>query len=206
MDTKSSAQIPCARFVFAAALLFAANGCDATRDYTLTGRLWEKEVLGHYYEPAHNPHLQLFYDQRQADILATYNEEHTKRRGIRRRAYFVSRNRGRIKAVRKPRFVNPKRALRLSAIPLTGSPAGPLPNSGPIQASISADGRQFTFNRDLWSGTFRLPVYPDQTRRLILGGRIIATPFAVAADAAVVGIIVAAVAGVIYGVSQYGLH
>ena len=186
-------------------LLLFLTGCETARDYSVTGRLWEKEVLGHYFEPAPNAHLQLFYDQRRGDVLAAYDEEHTKRRTIRRRAYFVNRNRARIEAVRKPRFVDPKRALAHDAIPLTPSVAAAAPNNS-LQANLSSDGRQFTLSGGPVAGTYRLPVYPDQSRRLIFGTRIVATPFAVAADLAVAGIVVAAIAGVIYGISQGAVH
>src|SRR5712671_6369753 len=99
----------------AGTLLLGMTACDRTRDYSLTGRLWGSEYLGRYYEPAPNPRLQLFYDQRRQDVLVAYDEEHTNRKSVRRRAYFADQNRSRISEARKPRFVNPKRAVGLTA-------------------------------------------------------------------------------------------
>ena len=84
--------------VFAGALL---TGCETARDCSLTHKLWTNTDMRHFYEPAPQPRLELFHDQRTEDVLAAYDEAHETRNGIRRRAYFVNRNRLRIEAGRQ---------------------------------------------------------------------------------------------------------
>src|SRR4051812_15857317 len=93
----------------AVSLLPALTGCESS----LTSKLWTNGEFRRYYEPASNPRLQLFHDVNQGDVLAAYDEAHETRSAIRRRAYYVNRNRLRLEAGRKPRFVNPNRAAGL---------------------------------------------------------------------------------------------
>ena len=190
----------------AGALIFGTTACDRTRDYSLTGRLWGTEYLGRYYEPAPNPRLQLFYDQRRHDVLVAYDEEHTNRKSVRRRAYFADQNRSRINDARKPRFVDPKRAVGLTAIPLLESPrSGSFSNTISFWAVVSTNGQEFAFS-GRQGDAYRLPVYADQSGLGLLTGRVLLTPFAVAADVAVVALVVAAVGAAIYGISQGAYH
>src|SRR5260221_14588782 len=118
--------------------------------------------MRHFYEPASPPRLELFYDPKQGDVLAAYDEAHETRKTIRRRAYFVNRNRIRIEAGHKPRFIKPEFAQGLTPIALVQPTARPLREGVEIQAVVSTNGQQFTLSGDFGGYDYRLPVYQDQ--------------------------------------------
>jgi len=179
----------------AACLLLTQTGCECARDYSLTYKLWNNSELRNYYEPASEPRLQLFHEPASGDVLAVYDEAHETRSAIHRRAYFVNRNRLRIDSRRKPHFVNPDRASSLTLI----SPATLIPVStgggSDLQAVVSTNGQQFTLNGDFGGHTYQLPVYPDQSG---VAGRVLLSPFAVAGDVVMVGIVAGVVAAYMY--------
>src|SRR5260221_8201804 len=130
--------------------------------------------MRHFYEPASPPRLELFYDPKQGDVLAAYDEAHETRKTIRRRAYFVNRNRIRIEAGRKPRFIKPECARGLTMVALAQPSALSHADSAAIHAVVSTNGQQFTLSGDFGGHDYRLPVYLDQSG---LAGRILLSPF-----------------------------
>jgi len=178
----------------AAALLLSMTGC-------VTSTLWSSGEMRHFYEPASPPRLELFHDPKQGDVLAAYDEAHETRKTIRRRAYFVNRNRTRIEAGLKPRFVNPERAQGLTPIALAQPTGQPLGDSAAIQAVVSTNRQQFTLSGDFGGHDYRLPVYQDQGG---VAGRILLSPFAVTADAVLVATVVGAVAAYVYAYERAG--
>ena len=177
--------------VLAGCLLLNATGCKTAPDASLTHQLWNNERLGHHYEPAPNPRLELFQDERRGDVLATYDEVHDVRATVRRRAYFVNRNRARIEAARKPRFVDPELARGLQPIPLAPAMSAVPSNRALLQAVVSTNGQQFTLSGDFCGHIYTLPVYEDQSG---LVAKLVLLPIAVTGDAVVVG----TVAGVVW--------
>ncbi len=180
----------------AAAFLLSMTGCETAKDYSLTYRLWSSGEMRRFYEPASPPRLELFHDLKHSDVLAVYDEAHEIRTTTRRRAYFVNRNRVRVEAGRKPRFVNPERARSLPPIALAQPAAPALADSAAIHAvMISTHGQQFTLSGDFGGHDYRLPVYPDRSGG---AGRVLLSPFAVAGDVIMVGIVAGVLAAYAY--------
>ena len=181
--------------VLAGCLLLNVTGCETARDCSLTHKLWTSGDMRDFYEPAPNPRLQLFHDRDAGDVLAAYDEVHETRSAIRRRAYFVNRNRLRIEAGRKPRFVNPERASGLTAISLAGLAPDSAPDTAAIHAVVSKNGQEFTLSGDFGGHNYQLPVYPDRSG---LAAQVLLSPFAVTGDVVMVGIVTGVVAAYLY--------
>lgn len=178
-----------------ACLLMGLTGCETSKECSLTYRLWNNGELRRYYEPATNPRLQLFEDRQRRDVLAVYDEAHETRSAIRRRAYYVMQNREQIDARRKPRFVNSERARSLPQVSLDcAGPAAP-PENPPLHAVISSNGQQFTLSADFPQGTHQLPVYQDRSGT---AARVLLSPFAVAGDVVMVGVVASVLAAYVY--------
>ena len=170
------------------------SGCEAARECSLTYRLWDNSEMRRFYEPATSPRLELYHDTKRGDVLAAYDEAHETRRAIRRRAYYVNGNQLKVGEGRKPRFVSPDRGRGLPAIPLVAAAAA-APNRASFQAVVSADGQRFTLNGDFGNYTYHLPVYQDQSG---VAGRVLLTPFAVAGDVVMVGLVTGVVAAYLW--------
>src|SRR5437764_13634221 len=96
-----------------AAGLFGLSGCESARDHSLTYQVWSNPEMRRFYEPAAQPHLQLYHNPITGDVLVAYDETHEAREGVHRRAYYVNRNRRKLEAGRKPRFVKVEEASGL---------------------------------------------------------------------------------------------
>ena len=201
MHTTSPVRVRIISFALAVFLLPGLTGCESS----LTYKLWTNGEFRRYYEPASNPRLQLFHDTNQGDVLAAYDEAHETRNAIRRRAYYVNRNRLRIEAGQKPHFVKPDRAAGLKPVAFVHEAALPsLPGSETITATVATNGQRFTLSGDFGGHTYLLPVYQDQSG---LVGRVALTPFTVAGDVLVVAGMTAVVAALIWAESGFaGLH
>src|SRR5216684_8393092 len=95
--------------------LLLLNGC-------MTHRLWTGEMAQDFYEPSAPNRLVLLATPAKGDTLAEYDELSPWTDHPRRRAYFVNENLGRIKALKKPRFVSLTATNGLPVIPLYDSP------------------------------------------------------------------------------------
>jgi hypothetical protein len=177
------------------ALLPGLTGCEAVHRCSLTYNLWNNGEMRRFYEPAPNPRLELSYDAKQEDVLAAYDEAHETRSGIRRRAYFVNRNRLKVETGQKPHFVKPEIASGLPAVPLAvTAPASSSPGAGP-QAVVSTNGQQFTLNGDFDGHTYQLPIYQDQSG---MAERVLLSPLAVTGDVVMVGLVTGVVAAFLW--------
>jgi hypothetical protein len=160
----------------AVALPLLLSGCA-------TSAVWSGADQSVSFAPAPNPDLALFDAPGRCDVLVQYNALKPRNQRIERHAYFLRPNRERIAAGKKPQFVSPKVATGLMPIPMFASPVGAQDAS--VYGVAGDDGQQFTIYR---GGTApencRLPVYADHSD---LGMRVALTPFAVAADATVLG-------------------
>ena len=152
------------------------SGCKTAGDGPLTYRLWDNGSRS-YCEPVASPDLALSEVPSKRDILVEYNAISDQRDGIRRLAYLLEANQGRIEAGKAPHFVNPKRYHDLLAIPNSISTR--------CYALVDTNGRAFTlYQQGREPESFILPDYQDDHNTLV---RAALTPFAVVGDAAVVG-------------------
>ena len=161
--------------LFAVAMAALGSGCESANDGPLTCRLWENGARS-YCEPVANPDLALSEVPSKRDILVEYNAISDQHDGIRRLAYYLEANQGRIESGKAPHFVNRNRYHNLTAIP----------NSVSTNCYVltSTNGQTFTLYRQgSEPESFKLPIYRDDHNTLVRAGL---TPFAVAGDAAVV--------------------
>jgi alpha-D-ribose 1-methylphosphonate 5-phosphate C-P lyase len=168
------------------------GGCQGARDYSLTYHLWTNVEMRHLDEPAPNPRLQLAELEHADDILVQYDEVRENHGRIRRRAYLLGANAGRIDANKKPHFIDPTRISAPRAIP-TGESLSFVANAGPgfsTFATVTNGSRDFTIYRPgREESIYALPVYEDRSST---GVRLALTPFAVVGDAALFGAIAGA--------------
>ncbi len=201
MHTTSPVRAKIISCALAVSVLPGLTGCESS----LTYKLWTNGEFRRYYEPASNPCLQLFHDVNQGDVLVAYDEAHETRSAIRRRAYYVNRNRLRLEAGQKPRFVNANRAAGLKPVAFVHETTSPsLLDSETVQAVVATNGQRFTLSGDFGGHTYQLPVYQDQSG---FAGRVALTPFTVTGDILIVAGMAAVVAALVWAESGFaGLH
>jgi len=177
-----------------AGVALAQTGCETMEDYSLTYRVWDNSRWQQWSQPASNPNLALFAPSNHADLLVRYDALSERDSIVKPQAYFLWSNQARIAAREKPRLVNPPAASGLLPIPLL--PALPTATNHPIDETAFAvttnEGREFMLyqsGKD-W-GSFQLPEYPESSR---IPARILLTPFALAGDTVMVGVVGASVA------------
>jgi hypothetical protein len=170
------------------------TGCQEFKDHTLTGQLWDNDMLCYHYQPATNAQIRLFDAPDHKDVLVQYVEEREKNGHTKPRSYLLLVNQSRVEAGSKPRFASRQLAERLEPIPLAMETA--TNGMGLVWAKLSPDMQGFTLVRDGTEvGSYHLPTYLDkegQVKRLVL------TPAMVVVDTAVGVAVVAVIAGVIY--------
>ena len=180
--------------LLAVALGIGSVGCSTDTSPFFTCRLWQNGTFESFYEPAPSSNLEVFRSLRPQDYLVTYDESHETRDKIRRRAFYLSANLGRINQGRKPHFVSPRKAVGLATVAVI--PAAEIQSvaktNGIVAISISADGQQLTLQEpDGERVEFRLPTYAAASGPVL---RVVLTPLAVVSDtvmiASVVGILV----------------
>src|SRR6266571_9151023 len=97
-------------------------GCEAVRDYSVTHKVWSNEEWRHFAGPAPSPHLAIFETANGNNILVQYDEMRDTGGRIRRRAYLLYPNLGRIRENKRPDFVKPALANGVKPIQLQDSP------------------------------------------------------------------------------------
>lgn len=186
------------------ALVTFPTGCETCQTYTLTGRLWSNDDMNRFHEPAPDPALALYDAPRHGDVLVVYTEVNERSTSVRRRAYFLNANSGRIEANRKPHFVSFKEAGGLREIPLKqpgpGTPAAVAPS--PLYAAAATNGHLFTvFRNGVPQGPSELPVYRG---RADVAWRAVLTPAAVVGDVVLIGAITGLATAPLWGPSLSG--
>ncbi len=180
-----------------AIVLATLTGCAELKDITITGHLWDNDMILNHYQPATNANLRLFFDAHRVDYLAQYDEENENDEIVHRRAFFLLANRTRVGNGKQPHFEDLKLADKLEFIPLESaySQLNSQPPSG-LRARLAADGRSFTLYRDgAEIGFYRLPTYVSTASK---AERVFLTPGAVVVDVVIVAAIAGAVVGVLY--------
>ena len=190
--TKGSASL-WHQFGLAAVLVLLLTGCETVEKYSLTYRVWDNDDWRKWSEPAPNPNLALFQSTNYADVLVQYDAFSEKHSKVKRCAYYLHPNQARMDAATKPELVKPSGADRMKSIPVLVA-QGSLtnqPSKLPTYAVVTKEGRGFTLYRARESeSTVDLPVYVETSGTPI---RIVLTPFAVAGDTVMVGVVAAVV-------------
>ena len=174
-----------------AGLVLALTGCETVEKYSLTYRLWDNGEWRNFNQPAPSPNLALFNTTNQPDVLVEYDALSEKRSTVERQAYYLEQNEPRVTAGKKPKLVGLSAADGMKPIPVlpTQSAVGDLPPESETYAVTSREGRGFTLHKPADpEATFDLPVYPETAGTPI---RVVLTPFAVAGDTVMVGLVAA---------------
>ncbi len=170
-------------------LALASAGCA-------TDALWEVQD----YHPTDHPDLQLAQDARHNDVLVQYNEQQSKVKKVRRRAYWLFASTNSIAIRGQPVFVDPGNYPGLVAIPLLEEPPDTHPPTPAGFVAVATPAQQGfdLWLRGVWLGRFDLPIYYAKPRAT--PWRVVATPFAALGDATLVVVVCAAVIAVVVGV------
>ncbi len=157
-----------------------AGGC-------MTHKLWTASALDAWNEPAVQPNLHLFRDERRDDLLVVYDEYFERHEVVKTRAFFLKQNQNPLAQHERPYFVNVNSSSRLLSVPVfsfapTNSPEG----FYVIAATNSASFDLFTDGRAISSN--QLPTYNDGSGQW---KRIAWTPVAVVADITIIGAVAA---------------
>jgi hypothetical protein len=159
-------------------LLPFGNGC--------TYALWTNGNLDAFKEPAQNPDLHLYQSWQRKDILVVYNEHSERRNTVRRRAYWLNQNQCRVEKQDAPIFARKQSFRHVTCVPVFYStPVKTDVNRG-FYAMCDTNQQSFTIfsgNREI--GSYDFPVYNDGWGNV---EKVALTPFAVSADAAIVGV------------------
>ena len=153
-----------------------AGGC-------VTHKLWTESQLDEWNEPTGNPNLHVFRDERQNDLLVTYEEFSDRRETDRTRAFFLYKNQSRLQSQGRPHFVNLGASRGLTPVQLFFS----TPTNPPVLFCTVSETNRASFTIFLAGrpmGTYALPMYDDGWGRV---ERIAWTPFAVTADLTIIG-------------------
>ena len=180
-------------------LLILSAGCTTVEDYSLTYKLWNNPQLRRFAEPAPDPHLALFARPPNNDALVQYDETREQNEVVHRRAYFVKQNAERIGLQKKPHFVNPQIANTMDQIPQRETPPGSTnlaPSSCSFVAMSTNSGHEFLILRnDTTEGPYALPTYLESNGNFL---KVALTPFAIAGDTVLVGLVASVAAAYIY--------
>ncbi len=175
-------------------MAIALAGCEAVHEYSLTYKVWTNGEMSNYAEPASDPHIALFAHRGGEDVLVQYDETSEENERVRRRAYFLDPNAERTAQHKRPRFVDPQTAATMIRVPHSQTQSWPT-NVSPSQTSLAVCleyGREFSLLRDgQVDGPYALPTYCESNGSLV---RAALTPFAVAGDTVMVGMVAGLVA------------
>jgi len=192
-------------FMSACGALLLISGCETGQEYSLTYKLWNNAGLAKWAEPAHDPHLALFTGLPAKDMLVQYDETVEGKETVCRRSYFLARNAERIAQRKRPYFVNPQTASAMVSIPIQiGYPGvtNGAPHGTALVGFCNNRAPEFWLVRDSRvEGPFQLPFYPDSNGNFT---RVAITPFAVAGDTVMVGLVAGVVAGYMYAAGEAG--
>ncbi len=180
--------------------MLLTTGCATVQDYSLTYKLWNNAQLRRFAEPAPDPRLALFASAQSDDVLVQYDEVHEQSEAVQRRAYFLRENDERIRQREKPRFVNPQLASSMAPVQVCASPpeaTNSTPKTLPsVAMSLQNNGQEFLLHLNGASeGPYSLPTYLQSNANFV---RVALTPFAVAGDTVMVGLVASLVAAYAY--------
>jgi hypothetical protein len=149
----------------------------------VTHQLWTGSSLDEWNEPAGDPNLRVFRDERKNDLLVSYEEFSDRHETNRARAFFLYKNQNRLQSQYRPHFVNLDTSRGLTPVPLFFStPTNPPDLYCAVTETNRANFMIFSAGRQL--GPYTLPMYDDGWGQV---ERIAWTPFAVTADLTIIG-------------------
>lgn len=162
--------------------LLAVLSCVTTG--CVTSALWEEGRFVRFHEPAAPPNLRLFESPEKQDILVQYDEWQELKEKLKKRTYWLGTERQPFANPHKPRFVSSGATEGLLSIPIYNS-ADSLTQTNAVLAAVTRwNPTGFTlYSGDRVLGYFVLPVYDNgssTTKKVLL------TPLAVTADAAII--------------------
>lgn len=169
------------------------TGCQSFQEISLTNKLWSDASLTDHYEPAGTAAVKTFHRPPSPRLLVSYDERREKDSSLRRRAFFLPDSAKTLAAKGKPSFRNPTPGTGWVEVPviLAGQPAP----AAPLYLQLAANHKSFTVVRDgVPDGPHHLPTYVDQSSTVF---RAAMTPFAVAVDVTLVGLVCGVIA--LYG-------
>lgn len=170
--------------VLASALLL--NGC-------VTGAVWQHKA---FHAPAPAPRLQLSVAPQAGDILVEYDSLNERTDKVRRHAYLLFANEGRVARGQKPHIIDSRRFSDLQPVPIYSEQSVPANPPPALYATTNRHG--FTLHSPRTEpATHSLPVFFDgvtRTRQVLL------TPPALVIDATIVGSIIGGL--VLYSIAQ----
>jgi hypothetical protein len=177
----------------AVGFLLLVTGCETVEKYSLTYRLWDNGDMRKWSEPAPDPSLALFDATNGTDVLVQYAAVSERHSSVQRRAYYLQQNEALIGAGKKPELVGLEVAdgMKPIAVLPTLSAVSNLSPEPPAYAVVTEGGRGFTlFRPPEPETTYDFPVYPETSGTPT---RLVLTPFAVAGDTVMVGMVAAVV-------------
>jgi hypothetical protein len=157
--------------------------------------LWEDGRFARYHGPPPPPQARLYFSPERKDFLVRYEEWGEDSDALRHRAFWLAQNQARLMRRAKPHFVRDRSPAGLVPVPVyQGCPAGD-GEPPPVYALVSTNAYALTICcadtnlvpaslSDHGDSTHRLPVYRDASGRV---KKVLLTPFALTADATVVG-------------------
>lgn len=152
-----------------------ASGC-------VTHKLWSEKTLDEWNEPAPNPNLRLFQDEKRSDVLVVYDEYSSRHYTTNTRAFFLYQNQKPLGQHTRPYFVSTNLARHLPPVPVLFSmPTNP---SAPFYAVTTNGGDFSLFSNRSEFGPYPLPLYNDGIGR---NERIAWTPLTVTTDLTIIG-------------------
>jgi hypothetical protein len=191
--------------IMAGLIICGGSGCGTFEEHSLTSKLWNSQAFRSFSEPSSDPKLALFQPALPEDILVEYDAVSDRSEPARRRAYFLEANRDRILAGQKPRFVDP--ALSGPAVPIPLLDHATVETNPPVArvfAVTNSSGRSFLLYRASQPAqAHTLPMYEEHSGT---SARIALTPFAIAGDATVVGLVLAVIGACALGESNAHFH
>lgn len=151
----------------------------------VTAALWEDGRFLRMHEPAAPPNLRLFLSPNEEKVLVQYDETVEGKDSIKLRTYWISLNSQPPDNPHRPPFVSAKTVQGLTAIPIVPPESDLAKTNTPPFAISETYPVGFTLNRANRAPIrYDLPVFDDGSG---LTKQILITPFAVTADAVIVG-------------------
>lgn len=164
-----------AKIFLLGAMTWLTGGC-------VTSALWDADCFSRLHEPALPTSVRLFASPARQDILVQYDEWVEGNERVRSRTYWLDQSAQTINP-HKPRFVSSHAATDLAPIPINDSPPSSAVTNGELSAMrVNSPPGFVLYSGRQELGRYCLPVYEDASGTVI---KVVLTPFAVTADAAI---------------------
>lgn len=162
--------------------LLAVLSCVMTG--CVTSALWEEGRFDRFHEPAAPPNLRLFKSMQNQDILVQYDEWVDVNERLKTRTYWLGQDRDSTSNPHKPAFVSARAANGLQPIQIYETSGFASQTNVGLAAVMSWNPPGFTlYSGEKELGSHVLPVYEDGSA---MAKKVLLTPLAVTADAAIV--------------------